>query len=71
MLDKSKIGVAVAEAFDVILKEIHFAWLQTDMDKEFYNALVVETLKHRGTHYFSSENEMMKASLVELYYIML
>ena len=39
--------------------------LQTDKGKEFYNSQVEKTLDRFGVRHFSTENENVKASLVE------
>ena len=62
---KSKSGLSVVEALRKILREVKFRALQTDKGKEFYNAHVKALLRDKGVEHFSSENDNIKASLVE------
>ena len=62
---KNKTGERVAAALEQILDDGSFFSLQTDKGKEFYNEPVRTLLRRRGIKHFSSENETVKASLVE------
>ena len=62
---KNKTGERVAEALERILDAGKFFSLQTDKGKEFYNEKVRSLLRERSIKHFSSENETVKASLVE------
>jgi hypothetical protein len=62
---RSKSGLHVSEALDKLLTEQSFAKLQTDKGTEFYNEQVRRVLRREGVELFSSENETIKASLVE------
>ena len=62
---KSKKGSEVAKALATILKNKHYRYLQTDKGKEFYNTDVTQKLKHFNIKLFSTENEVIKASIVE------
>jgi hypothetical protein len=68
---KNKTGLEVARALELILKEPvmgkkrTYRLLQTDKGKEFKNARVRELLEAYDVHWFSSENETIKASMVE------
>jgi hypothetical protein len=57
--------VDVSEALEKIFREQQFRALQTDKGKEFFNARVASVLDKYNTHHFTSENEVIKASLVE------
>ena len=64
---KSKTGVAVAAAFDRILKRArgrHPVRLQTDAGKEFYNRTFQALMTRRKIHHFSTYGDT-KASVVE------
>jgi hypothetical protein len=62
---RSKSGENVAEALEKVFGEQSFDRLQTDKGKEFYNARVGAALERYGVDHFSSENDTIKASLVE------
>ena len=62
---RNKTGERVASALHKILEIQKYFALQTDKGKEFYNAPVHELLRRHGVNHFSSENETIKASLVE------
>ena len=62
---KNKTGERVAEALERVLDDGGIFSLQTDNGKEFYNDAVRNLLRGRGVKHFSSENETIKASLVE------
>ena len=61
----NKTGERVATALHKILEGQRYFALQTDKGKEFYNGPVRDLLKRHGVKHFSSENETIKASLVE------
>ena len=62
---KNKTGERVAEALEDVLKEADCFSLQTDKGKEFYNDKVRSVLRRRNIKHFSTENETVKASIVE------
>ena len=62
---KNKTGERVAEALEDVLKEADCFSLQTDKGKEFYNDKVGSVLRRRHIKHFSTENETVKASIVE------
>ena len=62
---KNKTGECVSEALEKVLRDRKFFSFQTDKGKEFYNTSVQMMLKRYGVKHFSSENETIKASLVE------
>ena len=62
---RNKTGERVATGLHKILEGQKYFALQTDKGKEFYNGPVRELLSRHGVHHFSSENETIKASLVE------
>ena len=62
---KSKSGADVAPALREILVQSSPKTLQTDKGKEFYNSQVSRVLDQLGITLFSSENENIKASVVE------
>ena len=62
---KNKTGERIAEALERVLDDSRLFSLQTDKGKEFYNNAVGTLLRCRGVTHFSSENETVKASLVE------
>ena len=62
---RSKSGDEVSAALDEIFSEHSFNRLQTDKGKEFYNAKVSKILQKHGVEHFSTENETIKASIVE------
>ena len=64
---QSKSGERVSESVEKVLNEAGDTYhsLQTDKGKEFYNARVAETLRRHGVKHFSTENETIKASIVE------
>ena len=62
---KAKIGVALVQAFDKILKQGRQPnRLQTDRGKEFYNRTFQRWLEDQGIKHFSTEGDA-KASVVE------
>ena len=62
---KSKSGAAVTEAFETLTTERHPRFVQTDKGKEFLNKTFQDHLKSRDIEFFTSENDDIKASLVE------
>ena len=62
---KFKSAERVSEALNSILRSNDYFSLQTDKGKEFYNSRVVDVLKKYGVKHFSTENENVKASMVE------
>ena len=62
---KNKSGLEVSKALAPILLESKPGYLQTDKGKEFYNSEVKKVLNSMGVTHFSSENETIKASVVE------
>jgi hypothetical protein len=62
---KNKSAVEVAGALRRTFLDSGYRLLQTDKGTEFRNARVNEFLRDAGTRWFSSENETIKASLVE------
>ena len=62
---KNKMGQAVTEAFEKILKQGRKPIkLQTDDGKEFYKKTFQSLLTHEGIHHFSTSGDT-KASVVE------
>lgn len=62
----TKSGAQVAAAIRSVLRKTgRVPKLQTDKGKEFYNRDVKSVLKEFGVDHFSTENEQMKASIVE------
>ena len=62
---KDKSGATVSKALTTIFLDTAPKYLQTDKGKEFFNAQVEKTLDRFNVHHFSTENENVKASLVE------
>lgn len=62
---KSKTGTNVAKALKKILLGNTYHTLQTDKGKEFYNAHVKSLLVKMKINHFSTENDDIKASIVE------
>ena len=62
---KNKTGTNVAAALQKVLAGKKIRSLQTDKGKEFYNASVKSTLEKYSINHFSTENDDMKASIVE------
>jgi hypothetical protein len=63
LLNKS--GASVARALRENLADSGYRKLQTDKGREFRNTRVEEFLKEENIRWFSSENETIKAALVE------
>ena len=62
---KSKTGKHVGTALEQLLEETSFRQAQTDKGKEFYNRDVQKVLEENGVKHFSSEDNTIKASMVE------
>lgn len=62
---KSKSGKEISIALKRILMERKCKYLQTDKGKEFYNSSVKNMLKDLSVAHFSTENDDIKASIVE------
>ena len=62
---KNKGGNEVSAALDGIFDRIAPLYLQTDKGKEFYNASVANVLTKHNVIHFSTENDNIKASIVE------
>lgn len=62
---KSKSGEDVSNALGRVLMETGADFLQTDKGKEFYNVSVSRVLDRFKVKHFSTENETIKASIVE------
>lgn len=62
---RSKSGEHVAAGLSSILDGETFLSLQTDKGKEFYNDKVARILLAKRVKHFSTENETIKASIVE------
>jgi len=62
---KSKSGREVTSAFDRILKDLRFNMVQTDKGSEFKNVHFQRLMTEYQVHHYTSENEDLKASVVE------
>jgi transposase InsO family protein len=62
---KRKDSKSIIDAFDLIFGERRPQKLQTDKGKEFVNAAFQNKLKDYGVQFYTSENEDVKASVVE------
>ena len=62
---KNKTGERVREALSKVLQNSKFTHVQTDKGKEFYNERVGDLFKYQNITHFSSEDDSIKASLVE------
>jgi hypothetical protein len=62
---KNKSGAEIAKALLPIILEISPSYLQTDKGKEFFNDEVRHVLDRHDVTHFASENENVKASIVE------
>ena len=62
---RSKTGREVADAFEKILQKQRFNMCQTDKGSEFYNAAFRSLMDKWNMRHYSSENEDLKASVVE------
>jgi len=62
---KTKSGREVTSAFDRILRDVRFNMVQTDKGTEFKNAQFQTMLSEYNVHHYTSENDDLKASIVE------
>jgi hypothetical protein len=62
---KTKTGKEVTEAFLQILNERKCHMLQTDKGTEYLNSTFQSMLKRNDIHFYTSENEDLKAAVVE------
>ena len=62
---KTKGGAAVTKAFETMTTERQPCSVQTDKGKEFLNKTFQDHLKSKNIEFFTSENDDIKASLVE------
>ena len=62
---KTKSGTNVSQALKSVLKDYKPNRLQTDKGKEFLNSEVRDVLAQTKTKHFTTENENIKASIVE------
>jgi len=62
---KSKSGRTVASAFETILEKQRFNMCQTDKGSEFYNSHFRALMEKWNIRHYSSENDDLKASVVE------
>ena len=62
---RRKFGRDVAEAFEKILEEEKCNMLQTDKGSEFLNSTFQSMLKRHNVKFYTSENEDLKAAVVE------
>jgi len=62
---KSKSGRDVTSAFDRILKDLRFNMVQTDKGTEFKNIHFQRLMTEYNVHHYTSENDDLKASVVE------
>ena len=62
---KTKSATNVSQALEPVLKDINPKQLQTDKGKEFLNPEVRNVLSQTETNHFTTENENIKASIVE------
>lgn len=62
---RSKGGEDVSRALRKLFEQQKFRVMQSDKGKEFYNARVQAVLTSFGIQHFSTENEVIKAAIVE------
>ena len=62
---RTKSGRDVTEAFQRVLDERQCNMVQSDKGTEFLNSTFQSMLQHRGIKFYTSENEDLKASVVE------
>ena len=60
-----KTGKEVSEALFRVLRGRNYRFVQTDKGREFYNPQVSGVMEKLGAHHFSTENENLKATVVE------
>ena len=65
ILLKTKSGREVTSALDRILKDRRFNMVQTDKGTEFKNVYFQRLMTEYNVHHYTSENEDLKASVVE------
>jgi len=61
----TKSGREVTSAFDPILRHVRFNMVQTDKGTKFKNAQFQRMLSKYNVHHYTSENDDLKASIVE------
>jgi len=62
---RTKSGREVSEAFERVLDERACTMVQSDKGTEFLNSTFQSMLRRRGVKFYTSENEDLKASVVE------
>lgn len=62
---KTKSGRDVTDAFERILDDRPCNMIQSDKGTEFVNSTFQSMLSHRGIKFYTSENEEIKAAVVE------
>lgn len=62
---QSKSGEDVCSALEEIINAVHFRSIQTDKGREFLNRAVQELFRKRNISHFTSQNDNIKASVVE------
>ena len=62
---KTKSVHSVADAFEKIVSEETCNMVQSDKGTEFLNSTFQSMLRRPGIHFYTSENEELKASVVE------
>ena len=62
---RTKSGRDVTEAFEKILGDGQCNMVQSDKGTEFLNSTFQSMLRRRGIHFYTSENEDLKSSVVE------
>ena len=62
---KTKFAHSVADAFEKILSEGTCNMVQSDKGTKFLNSTFQSMLRRHGIHFYTSENEDLKASFVE------
>ena len=62
---RTKTGREVSDAFERILSEQRFSMVQSDKCTEFLNSTFQCTLRRHAIKFYTSENEDVKASVVE------
>ena len=60
-----KTGKEVSEALFRVLRGRNYRFVQTDKGREFYNPQVSGVMEKLDAHHFSTENENLKATVVE------
>jgi len=62
---RTKTGRKVSDAFERILSQQRRNMVQSDKGTEFLNSTIQSTLRRHGIKFYTSENEDLKASVVE------